>query len=82
MQLACCCQTIVQVFYQTQILTASVPSPVDAFTWILKVQLDTLVNEASIPGHDYSPARVTCGHASDIEAFLPLLVDPFEREAI
>lgn len=54
----------------------------NAFTWILKVQLNTLVNEASISGHDNSPARMAGGHAGHIEAFLPFLVDPLEWEAV
>ena len=63
-------------------LTASVLSSVNAFTRILEVQLNTLINEACISGHDYSPARMTGGHAGHIEPFLPLLVDPLEREAV
>ena len=63
-------------------LTASVPSPVDAFTGILKVQLNTLINETSIARHDHCPSCVAGGHASDIEALFPLLVYPLEGKAV
>lgn len=66
----------------SQKLTASIPSSVDAFTGVLEVKLDTLINEARISGHYNSPARVAGSHAGHIEAFLPFLVDPFERETI
>ncbi len=54
----------------------------DSFAWVLKVQLNTLVNEASIAGHDNSPSRMAGGHAGHVETLLPLLVDPFEGEAV
>ena len=67
---------------KVQDLTASIPSPVDTLARVLEVQLDTLVNEASIPGHDNSPSCMAGGHAGYVKAFLPFLVDPLERKAV
>ena len=63
-------------------LTASIPSPVNALTRVLEVQLNTLVNEACIAGHDHCPSCMTGGHAGHIKALFPLLVDPLERKAV
>lgn len=41
-----------------------------------------LVHKARVAAHDDSPARVAGGHAGHVEALLPLLVDPLEREAV
>lgn len=67
---------------QVQRLTACIPSPVNSLTGILEIQLHALVNKASIAGHDNSPACMAGGHAGDVEAFLPLLVDPLEGKAV
>ena len=67
---------------QVQRLTACIPSPVNSLAGILEIQLHTLVNEASIAGHDNSPACMAGGHAGDVEAFLPLLVDPLEGKTV
>mmetsp|Transcript_5279 Transcript_5279/g.12412 ORF Transcript_5279/g.12412 Transcript_5279/m.12412 type:complete len:411 (-) Transcript_5279:988-2220(-) len=61
---------------------SSIPSPVDALTGVLEVQLDTLVHKASIARHHHRPSGVAGGHGRDIEALLPLLVDPLEGEGV
>jgi hypothetical protein len=41
-----------------------------------------LVHKACVAAHDHSPACVAGSHAGDVEALLPFLVDPLEREAV
>mmetsp|Transcript_11464 Transcript_11464/g.24276 ORF Transcript_11464/g.24276 Transcript_11464/m.24276 type:complete len:714 (-) Transcript_11464:73-2214(-) len=61
---------------------ARVPPPVDALARILKVEFHDLVDVSRVPGHDDGPAGVAGAHAGDVKAFLPLLVDPLERERV
>ena len=57
-------------------------SPVDPLAGVLEVELHTLVDEAGISRHDDGPSGVGRCHAGDIEALLPLLVDPLEGERV
>ena len=57
-------------------------SPVNALAGVLEVELNTLVDEAGISRHDNGPSGVGRCHASDVEALLPLLVDPLEGEGV
>mmetsp|Transcript_37605 Transcript_37605/g.95048 ORF Transcript_37605/g.95048 Transcript_37605/m.95048 type:complete len:883 (-) Transcript_37605:26-2674(-) len=61
---------------------AGVPAAVDALAGVLEVQLHTLVREGRVARDDHRPAGAAGGHARHVEALLPLLVDPLEREKV